>query len=282
MKKIYLDMNIYEDVIQNRNIEIENAIKKMRNKKEYFLFSPAHMEELAVILRTEENEEKAFHYIHERIINISYISDNWECLPSSTSIIHKQEHPYECFKRVIDNYDTTLIAEKNEEFIFSVRDKASLEEYYNNTDLQGIQTFEDIQTEMRINKKKIGDVNPEDLFDLEEIIKAFNFLMSDFCDELNNLEKWKDIKDSHSKIEETIALLYNFLEKIGYKAEGKTKYRSRMHDVSHGIYATSSDIFVIGDKKLYYKTKAIYSLLSIPTRVLNRTEFIEYINSELD
>lgn len=268
-------MNIFEDY-HTRDSVFKKELKSIDTTQNSFFYSPAHMEELAVILRKEPNEELALQYIWDKLVTISEVTNNLEFLPSNTSIIMKKEHPTICFKRVIDHYEATLIAEENEAFVFSSRNQESLNEYYEE-DVQGIDTFSMIQTRFAINKRALNNIAPNKLFSTPEVMMAFDALMTDFGYTLKTLEKWNVINNNYSYLTSIISLLYNFLEKIGYKSEKKTKLRSRMHDVSHGIYATASDILVTRDERFYKKTKAIYCLLEIPTMVYNKDEFTTYV-----
>ena len=166
-----------------------------------------------------------------------------------------------------------------QKFIFSAKNNNTLKEYFKNDNVSGIRTFEDIQRYFEINTKELNNYEPEDLFKSTKVISAFNYIIKDYGFSFDTLEKWENINASHRKIESIISLLYNFLEKIGYKAESIKKIRSRMHDVSHGIYGTASDMLVTGDQKFYEKTKAIYKLLEIPTIVFNKSEFKQYATS---
>lgn len=278
-KKFYLDMNIYEDYLSDRNKDIKNSIDILRNTNIDFFYSPAHMEELAVILRKENNFLKATKYIFCRLINISKLTQDFEFLPSYSHIAIKQEHPSICFYRVIKDYDLTILAEENEKLIFSIKNNKTLKEYFKGNNIEQIETFEDIRHKFKIETKVINNYEAENLFKHQEIIKAFNYVINNKDFSFKKLLKWKNIKNSHSSIERILSLLYNFLEVIGYHAESTNKIRSRMHDVSHGIYATASDVFVTGDEKFYKKTKAIYKFLEIPTIVFNKSEFNEYVTS---
>jgi hypothetical protein len=88
--------------------------------------------------------------------------------------------------------------------------------------------------------------------------------------------KFSDIKNRFSVFESYVNLAANLLEKIGYHREKKENSRSRLHDVSHIIYGAYCDVFVSADKKMIKKTKAIYSMLEIPTKVLDLNEFYDY------
>lgn len=270
-------MNIYEDYFSRRDLEVRTDIETAKTYYVKYYYSPAHIEELAFILRSEDDEEKALKYIYDRLINISNLTKNFEFLPSHSSIVTTTEHPTVCFKRVIDNYDATLLAEANEKFVFSIKDQKTLREYYGDDEILNIDTFDDLQKNFDIDKRELNDISPEKLFSTQKVINAFNSIMSNYCLSMDTLPKWEHLKDSHKEIEGIMALLYNFLEKIGFKSEPLKKLCSRMHDVSHGIYATGADILVTGDDKFYKKTKAIYSLLEVPTLVLSKSEFNAFV-----
>lgn len=76
-----------------------------------------------------------------------------------------------------------------------------------------------------------------------------------------------DIKDRFYIYEAYVNVAANLIEQIGFFREKVKKSRSRLHDVSHIIYAGYCDIFLTNDKKLFMKTKAIFSLLNIHTKV---------------
>ncbi|MFW0884362.1 hypothetical protein ACMCNP_04835 [Candidatus Acidulodesulfobacterium sp. H_13] len=61
--------------------------------------------------------------------------------------------------------------------------------------------------------------------------------------------------------------MFDFIESIGYKTDGIKKYRSMMHDVTHAIYGTKSDIFITNDKKFKLRLEAIYIYIEVPTKV---------------
>lgn len=60
---------------------------------------------------------------------------------------------------------------------------------------------------------------------------------------------------------------------MGYHREAKDKSRSRLHDVSHIIYAAYCDTFVTADRRLAKKAQAIYSVLGVSTLVVLAKEF---------
>ena len=85
-------------------------------------------------------------------------------------------------------------------------------------------------------------------------------------------------------IEILMEITFDFLDDIGYKNDKhpykKEKYRSRMHDISHSIYATKSSLIVTTDRYFKNKLDAIYSLLQIPTKIMLEKDFIPLIDRE--
>lgn len=81
---IYLDMNVFIDIAQERN-NWKNILRKIfALKKTYcFPYSPAHMEELANLCRLQEGK---CGLIRKNIKVISDVSDNMELLPGIPSL----------------------------------------------------------------------------------------------------------------------------------------------------------------------------------------------------
>jgi len=251
MKKIYLDMNVFSELIHSDrplNNFIFNLINKFKSNNYQFLYSPAHIEEVALILSSEKDIIKAKEYIDNILLNISKITDNYECLPTFEEIVIRQEDPKVCYKRVIDGYVLTSMAEINEKFGVS----------------QKRQNVDNILVNYSLNRAQVGNVKPNELFNHNIISRIYQ----DFV-KIHSLkiEKWSLIKDSHKEIEETVSNLFDFLEMIGYKSSGEKEYRSMMHDVTHSIYATKADIFITNDKKFKARVESIYSYLKIPTKL---------------
>jgi len=85
---------------------------------------------------------------------------------------------------------------------------------------------------------------------------------------------WPEISGQFSVIERAIEIAMNFLEEIRYRPEHIKKSRSRIHDVTHSIYATGCEFLVTHDKRFHHKVKAVYRYFDIPTKVLTLDEFI--------
>jgi len=86
--------------------------------------------------------------------------------------------------------------------------------------------------------------------------------------------RWPYIARSHQLLERTVEMAFNFLEEIRYRPEKVAKSRSRIHDVTHAIYAASADYLVSHDDKFLLKAKVVYSYFGIKTKVVSLDDFI--------
>ena len=93
--------------------------------------------------------------------------------------------------------------------------------------------------------------------------------------------KWPSISKSHAVLEHVFEILMNYLEEVRFRPEEVKKSRSRMHDVTHAIYATKAEIFVTGDDRFYHKIKVAYHYLNVLTKILSLEEFIKQGDSSL-
>ncbi|ENW81324.1 hypothetical protein F909_02615 [Acinetobacter sp. ANC 3929] len=251
---IYLDHNVICDYISNKD-EDKDLVEKIDSLLNILTlnlpYSPAHMEEVANINKSKKlSSDDKLNFIVEKLEAISKITHNYTYHPGNDEIKKTSETPFECFTRVIKDYDlTTGIAEKNQENLFCKR-------------------FE-VAEEYRI--KNLYDYEAEEIFE-SELVK--NSLLK-FC--FNNSEIVEDLKNHDNKFHKLlfrIDNLVNFLELIGYYPDVKKNSRSNMHDISHMIYASKANYFVSNDRKMRYKAKAIYKFLNIDIKVLDKDEFI--------
>lgn len=99
MKQIllYFDHNTVIDVMKRRNLELVNAVKQSQFLGAKVVYSPAHIEEVANIYRTEASDEDCDRYIRGHLDFLAGLTDCWEILPpksdSDGPCILKQEHP---------------------------------------------------------------------------------------------------------------------------------------------------------------------------------------------
>lgn len=115
--RVYLDHNVVVDVYQNRRPGLREVIDVRRKAGDIFPYSPAHMEEVAVVLRAQPNKKQALRMVEDQVALVADISGTWEILPARQDIGPSrivQEHPSVCMDRVLQDYDLTLSSEEIE------------------------------------------------------------------------------------------------------------------------------------------------------------------------
>lgn len=70
--------------------------------------------------------------------------------------------------------------------------------------------------------------------------------------------------------------LFNLLDFACFHKDKPTDHSNiaRLHDSGHAYFAQLCDVFVSDDKRMRYKTEAVYSYLGINTRVMSGKEFL--------
>jgi len=274
---IYLDMNIFVSYIKQENIDLVKSLNyAIKNTTKKFPYSPAHIEEIAVINRKSENSKR---YISQNLKIISKICKDYEYLPTiSDGIKTSNELPSSCYKRVLEDYSNTTIRAEDSE-----KEKTK--------DWKSIQ--------LSLSENELNSIKPVELFTKKEIVDKLteyldkkllsSLISSKILGKKNNLDfnlsplyaylKTKKmpsvsiLQNNHKIIEILFELIFDFLDNIGYKNDKrvirKEKYRSRMHDVTHSIYATKANYLITNDENFKCKTIAIYQLLNFNTTVIS-------------
>lgn len=255
MRKIYLDYNVVSYLRAGKDELLNQKYEKMASE-ELFIFSPAHLEDIAV---SEKRDGADKQIIVDEIEFLSKITLQNALRPRTRDLVELcKESPQECYGRVIEHYENNDLAE--------MLDKAVIQDAIANPLGNPIEV-NNIAPEVILNKLSYKELIAVWLVDAKVISP----------DEGIESLRWNfsDIKNRFSVFEAYVNLAANLLEKIGYFREKESNSRSRLHDVSHMIYAAYSDVFVTADKKMLQKTKAIYSMLQVPTKVMNLKEFYE-------
>ena len=261
--KIYLDYNLFAYYFDKSN----GIFCERFDLLKYFCvfpYSPAHLEEIAVPVMKEHKSgnplDSVIKMASDKLNNISLMTKNIELLPrDGQSTILKKEMPVECLRRVIEYYDLNEQVERDEEnFLKRCKDN----------DLSGdIANKVSNLPEDFLKTTEFG----ENLKDKLEFDVLFGFEAKKA--KIKEL-RWPFIGRTHQLLERTLELSFNFLEEIRFKPEKVSKSRSRMHDVSHAIYATSTDYFVSNDPRLIAKTKVVYNYFGIKTKAITLDEFM--------
>jgi len=308
MKYIYLDTNIIKRYIdfyicnKEEIVDLVGIINLMSNDNSVkLIYSPAHIEEIAVIQR---KAKKSKLYINRNLKIISKITNNCEFKPSSDNIKVSKEHPIHCYQRVIKDYEkTTLVAENNEKekikkwksidieitldsieaekLFFEDKVRIRYLDFLKNKIDESQEFINKLNTSFIPVQKSINDkIFPMDYNTIKQKIEYHTMINIELEKILNTkiIPSYAKLKNNFQLLEAIFEITFDFLDAIGYyndaRAIKKEKYRSRMHDISHSIYGTSSHYFITNDKKFTKKLIAIYSLFEVSTKVLNEKEFI--------
>ncbi|WOH37678.1 hypothetical protein RI844_00090 [Thalassotalea fonticola] len=256
--KIYLDHNLIVYLRKNSNIQLEEAVDAMKERGDEFIFSPAHLEEIAVSSMRHGVDEVT---IDKDITFLTELCGTNSLRPTTRNdVLYGSESPKTCYERVINQYKSNDYAESVEESI--IRDA--------NENPLG-------------NPKEMNNKDPEEILShitytelLLLSLEQYNLTThSESIEHLQNFPKLR-LKNKFCLLEHSVYFAANLIEKLGYYRESTKKSRSRLHDVSHIIYGKYSDIFVTNDTKLLNKARAIYFFLDINTQVLTLEEFIKY------
>lgn len=268
MKKlIYLDNNVLIHIKNNKKTDFAKRMFTLKEDEYIKVYGPAHLEELAGSQIVYNTDKKT---IENDLQFIKKFTNCNELLPSQLSIFKGvkyasklqlvKEHPKVCYERVVEQFDKNKEAEFIEQRVMNDAHENSIGE------------------PREVNNKKIEELfNKEHKKDIiKELLKAELIEESTVKDALN--WKFDDIRNKFYLVESYINLAANLIEKIGYYREDNEieVVRSRLHDVTHMIYAAYCDVFICNDKKLRNKTKAIYSLLNIKTDVYSIKEYMSY------
>jgi hypothetical protein len=258
--RIYLDYNLFAYLYEGTRPDLHAKVEAL-SARHMFPYSPAHMEEIATALARPSSIEPIDRLIaaFRKLEDISRISGDFELFPAKYGpIVLKEERPLECFRRVVMHYDRNPIVEENEELMLA--------------------SFKDgDQDGMLANK--ISNLPENFLLDSEhgrdlELKLHFKSNLPFIC-KVHGVKDftWLEISGHFPVLERAIELVMNFLEQVRYRPEHVSKSRSRMHDVTHCIYASACQQFVTNDKRLYDKASAVYRYFGVPTRVLMLEEF---------
>jgi hypothetical protein len=274
---VYLDHNVIIRLMKG-GTPLSETVLHLKNAGARILYSPAHIEEVAVILRENSDLKEAARLIHEHLEFISYLTGDWEYLPAWKAPIQVlKEKPLECFKRVVDFYPQTLEAEELSRFSMSFRSASSAEQVLREFGVQGLvgnntPLHEKFRVRHGIDPGATGNIQPHQLFEAPRILMAFEDFLSQHALSVGTIPRHTSSIDSHTERESSISLTLKFLDQIGYRADKPEQYRSYMHDVSHAVYGSVADYFVTGDTRYLLRLRAAYAFLQIPAKVLSLDE----------
>lgn len=261
--KIYLDYNLFAYLYEGNRPDLHAKVRALSDRHT-FPYSPAHIEEIATALAPPLSVEPTDRLVVaiRKLKSVSQISGNVELFPAESGpMVLKNEQPYECFRRVLLHYDRNPIIEQNEgRMLVSFKDGDPHGRFAN--EMSNLPDDFLLDSDLgRVLELKLH-------FDRDLPFRCKAHGVKGFT--------WPEISGHFPVLERTIEVAMNFLEQVRYRPEHVSKSRSRMHDVTHCIYASGCQQFVTNDKRLYDKVRAVYRYFGVPTRVLTLEEFFAH------
>ena len=291
MNFVYLDHNVITPIVKSRAQRGKlPEINRAKSEGCRFPYSPAHIEEIAVIYQAETDFAKADGYVTAHLNCISSVTDDLEFLPCEGNDGPARivtESPFDCMNRVIAQYDLTRQAEEVARFVMSSKSSQAFEHVQadlgtNLKATEGVNLFSQRRQRFGIATNGINNLTPEVLFTAQAVRDAFDAKLSNHCTTADALPRFTEFETSFQARQNSIMLTLNFLEEIGYRADSFRKWRSQMHDVSHAIYGSLAEVFVTADERYRIKLQAAYRFLDIPTRILSPIEFDTWVTRLTD
>lgn len=266
-KLIYLDYNVFVYYHDNKEPKIRLHIDKLKGAYR-FCYSPAHLEDIGSSLmwyrgRNKAEAKRIAKQTINKAITISKITGDLEIFPGTGSEPAKfiREFPTRCLDRVLKHADRN--------YFLDPREREMLESF-KAQDPKG--ETSNVMANMPVDFLS----RPEYEKPLLEKLKS-SLSLAEKCARAGITNyMWESISKSQEVMEHVFEVVFNHLEEIRYKPDAVKKSRSRMHDVSHAIYAAHADYFVTNDGGCASKARVVYSYLGVPTEVVNYLHFIEH------
>lgn len=259
--KIYLDYQILDDLHKGELDEVANKITALKRAGHRFPYSPAHCEEIAVPVIQYNNLKKL-----KLIRYLRNISDSIGLLPfrrndaeiiESPGVFVSRQDPSRCYYRVVLEYDRNAFAERVSE------ERLALAEL----------------SQDRLPSVTQNNLSPEEVLPtptLNEILGAtyVSLRFPDLPPPVTFGNVYTTISGDFRTTEDFIERLFNRVEDIGFNPEPISKSRSRLHDVSHGIYGSYCDVLVTRDSRFRKKCDAVYRAMGTSCKVVDLPAFM--------
>jgi hypothetical protein len=298
-KIIYFDFNVIVYILNKRHQDFPLEVTEYVSSIANIIYSPAHIEELEVGYRSEDKSwVEAENTAARELKYLSILTGNYAIAPyrrNSMNIISKlgdlgahfhYERPVECRWRVAEHYDRNEYAE--------IGHKGFVDRAF---DLPG-------QARIVANKDPVNEILGTEAA-REEIMRdfreQFDIGLSVFQGRGLSFSMRRDIvkirdgrwlndprncfdkiKKVHIAVEAMIDITMKYLIKSKFFPDKTEKSRSGMHDITHAIYASYCDYFVVNDERFFKRCSAIYKFLGAPVKIMRMTDFIEACQKQIN
>lgn len=246
--KVYLDNNIFI-YLENETLTIEDIENLIGNKIDKIFFSASHIQETLEIkgediIQIQERINKRLNTI-EKFTNNNYINKNL-----NNEVFEFTESPFEVIKTVT-------------EVSFAQNAMKNLANF--------------ISEEQKIETRRLLNINPEEInnYTPQEVIAHLSQKLTSNNQEYNFLDMVELCISYHPDgnkfdISHRVGATFELLDMLGYwkdKYNDKSNY-ARLWDSSHCYYASYCDYFISNDKRTVNKSKVVYDIYSINTKIL--------------
>jgi len=282
MKFIYLDHGVIVEWLKGAHVAT-GAVSKILDSNLQPVYSPAHIEELAVPVQRSGLSERV---VFEEMRKLSLLTKNIEILPNSRRglrKIHSEgefgaficiENPKKCYERVIKNYEQLNdLAEGGQQSFSSTANQDADGRVPGTVNLRDPQEILHADT---AKQKILSEYHS--IFHVGRLyaqrVTGFS-KRSSFVEVSDPAGCIALLKGNHDATQAMIESVIKFLIRERYYPDPVKKYRSEMHDISHAVYASYFDFYVIDDVKSRKKCIAAYEFLGINTKVLSPAEIIQ-------
>lgn len=259
------------------------AIKRLLDTGRQPVYSPAHIEELAVPVQRSALPEKI---VMEEMRALSQLTKNFEILPNSRKglrEIHSEgrfgafiykENPRQCYKRVTKDYELlNNIAESGQKSFSTNANQEANGRVPGTVNRYNPQQILQQDTVKRSILSEYSGIFHNGRAYAERVTGVLK--QSPFVDVFDPKDCIELLKSNHDAVQAMIESVIKCLIRERYYPDPVKKYRSEMHDISHAVYASYFDLYVIEDEKSREKCKAAYEFLGVRTKVLSPVEVIE-------
>ncbi|MBL4981457.1 hypothetical protein [Pseudomonas fluorescens] len=282
MNFVYCDHGVIVEWLKGRK-RATAAIEKLLKTGHQPVYSPAHIEEFAVPVQRSGLSEDV---VMAELKKLSVLTKNFEILPNSRRGLRKirtegkfgaflcKEHPKYCYERVIENYKplndraeggqqmfTTLANQEANGRVPGTVNRYDAQELLGRTPVKSSilgEYFSIFHNGHAYAKMATGISKQSPFIEVDDPQNSINLL-----------------KGNHDAVQAMIEAVIKCLIRERYYPDPIKKYRSEMHDITHAVYASYFNLYVIDDERSREKCKAAYKFLGVPTNVLSPEQVIE-------
>ncbi|HEM8211168.1 hypothetical protein I4607_11075 [Proteus mirabilis] len=303
-KIVYLDWNVFQDLIQNRRGEgLKENLDAAKRRGYKVVYSFAHMRDLSRCRKQE--------YIEKDLSEVSILTNNW-CAGlelNKDTITYIQYPPKTIIEEIYKQQAQSHSATVSSPYLFpaypvdmsKISPNNILTPYLkrNNGIMSCIlldelvkQLYETIFTNHKIQKQfrdsltevvKIGNPAFEYFLDMpiykhlfsskETITENLNDIVNSFlslsCKTLDSIPFGEKITTTYNMLD--------FFPIFSERLQKKNNINNISTDAEHILMASDSHYLVCGDKKMLEKAKIVYRTYGIKTKVYEREEFIQRV-----